>query len=94
MKKYTAEELRSLPTIHSGHFGDQKIVDDEGEVWLERSHIGDYLDTVEPATSVKTNLVTVFYKDGRKEHYIAPSNDGLDYLRRKILKIVLQYEAA
>jgi len=36
MTQYTAAQLEEMPTIHSGHFDNLKIENDDRRVWLSR----------------------------------------------------------
>lgn len=40
-KRYTAEELEAIPTIHSGHFDNLKVQTEDTRVWLSRMTVED-----------------------------------------------------
>jgi hypothetical protein len=40
-KRYTLAELESLPTLSSTHFLNQKVANEEVEVWLSRMTVAD-----------------------------------------------------
>jgi len=41
MRLYTAEELKKMPTLHSGHFDNLKIDTGTVRVWLSRMTVAD-----------------------------------------------------